>query len=67
MHDRVHLSRNIDGFRHIMFDQLEMRIGREVRNVLPRSGDEIIQPNHIVAFGQESVAEMRSDKPRGSA
>src|SRR5690606_31994997 len=38
----------------------------EMRDILRRSGQEVIHPDHLVAIGEETFAEMGAEEPRGT-
>ena len=36
-----------------------------MRKIAPRSGDEIVETDHLMAIGQQTVAQMRADESGG--
>src|SRR6185369_2599580 len=55
------LNKNI--IRYIVMIEGKITVSQEVCNICSISGDEVINTNNTVTFQEESVAEMRSEKP----
>lgn len=47
---------------HVALDQPETRIAFQLREIAPRSGDQIVHADHVVAEMNKTIAEMRSDE-----
>ena len=45
-----------------MAHQLEVRVADEVRDVVFRAGEEVVHAQHVVALGQEPLAQVRADE-----
>jgi hypothetical protein len=56
--DRIQLAGDKDVFRDILFDKSESFISGQMGKIGRITGHEIIQPNHFMAFCQETIAEM---------
>ena len=42
--------------------ELEPRIPDQVRDVVAGAGDEVVHPDHLVALGQQPVAQVRAEE-----
>ena len=62
MEDIVDLA-HVKGLANIFFDELETRFVSEVGKVGGAAGEEIVDYHHVPALGEQSIAEMRSQKP----
>jgi len=51
---------------NIPLQQLEPWLGCEMRDVVSAAGDEVVGADNSVAFSEESLAEMRSQKTSAS-
>jgi hypothetical protein len=51
-----------DRLSHIMPHELKFMIIEQMSNVLLPPGKKIVQANDFIAFGQQSFAQVRSDK-----
>jgi hypothetical protein len=54
------------GLADIEFDEAEVALAREMAEVGQVAGAEVVDADDDVSFGQKSVTQMRSEKPRGS-
>jgi hypothetical protein len=43
-------------------NQLKVRPAEQVSNVRLATGEEVVQTNHLVTFGKEAIAKVRSKK-----
>src|SRR5690606_15409057 len=62
MQDIVHPARNMDKGGHIMVIELETLEVEQVFDVPQVPGDQIVHPDDMVPFGNETIAEMGSQK-----
>ena len=62
----VHLTRDVDEVGDIVIDELVVLIPREMLDVRDIARDEVVDRDDAVAFLEQSVREMGSQKP-GSA
>ena len=62
--DPIDLHEN--GFHDIMPDQLKVGVVEEVGNIALGAREEIIQRNHLVAFGQQAFAEKGAEEAGAS-
>ena len=51
-----------DGLDHIMADQFKVRFAQQVANILLLAGEEVIEADDIMPLGNESVAQVRTQK-----
>jgi hypothetical protein len=58
---------HLDEVGHVVQDQLKVWVALQVVEVGPVAGDEIVHPDHPVAYREQAVAEMRAEKPGGAA
>ena len=65
MKHAVHIVGQEDEVRHVMLDEAEALIAREVFDVRDVARDEIIDPDDAVTFCKQSVGEMRTEKTSG--
>ncbi len=49
-----------------MPDELEALVAGEVGDVVRASGDEVVQPDHVVPLAQEAFGEVRPEEAGGS-
>jgi hypothetical protein len=49
--------------RHVVADDLEARIGNEMRDVPAAAGEEIVDADDFVALGQKPFAQERAEEP----
>ena len=52
--------------RDILLDEFVVRVAGQVRDVVDRSRDKIINSNHAMAARQQQVGEVRAKKSRAS-
>ena len=62
MQDIVQVTRDMDKLGHIVVIELKMAIGKEVLNVTHGSCQQVVHPDHMVAFCQKPITEVRPDK-----
>ena len=62
--DLVHLQP--DGYRDIVPDQLEIRLGQQMGHVALLAGEEIVQADDVVTLRNQPVAQMRTQKSRAA-
>ncbi len=60
----IHL--NIERERHVVAEQLEIRIVQEMNNILFAACEVIVQTDHIIAFSQQPLAKVRAEKARST-
>src|SRR5579875_68303 len=48
---------------NVLLDELEPSFSREMVDVVPVSGREVVDADHMMSFGEEGVTEMRAEKP----
>ena len=51
----IDLSRNMDEVADIMVDEFKMAIASQMRDVIQRAGDEIINSNDAVTIFQKTI------------
>ncbi|MNL88015.1 hypothetical protein D3C87_2174780 [compost metagenome] len=54
----------MDVVAHVVVDELEEGAALQVRHVVERAGDEVVDHHHPVALGNEAIAQVRPDEPR---
>ena len=57
-----HLERIDD----IVPDQLKLRVLEEVSNILPSTGEEIVETQDLVALINQPITQMRAEKARAA-
>jgi hypothetical protein len=62
MHDCIDLPRHEDEMRDIVSDEGKPGVPADVRQVIRTASDEIIHPDDIVPFREQTVAQMRAKK-----
>ena len=62
MEDVVHAAGEVDVLRHVVVDELEILVAGEVGDVVGIPRDEVIDGDDVMAFGEETVGEMRAEK-----
>jgi hypothetical protein len=62
MEDSIDLSFDVYEICDVVLDEPELRITKEVCDVIRASGDEIVKAYYFVPLGDEPVAEVRSDE-----
>ena len=63
MQDRVDLARHVDELRHVRADEPELRQLHQVPDVVGRAGEEVVEAEHLVALGEESLAQVGAEEP----
>jgi hypothetical protein len=51
-------GREVDGKGHVVKYKAEMRMGEKVLDILPATGNEVVEADDLMAFGQEAVAKV---------
>ena len=64
--DTVDVIVDVERLRHVVLDQAESVEGREKLRVVTRSGDEVVDADHLVAIGQEALGEVRAKEAGGA-
>ena len=59
--DLVDLDIEREGY--VVAHQLEARLAHQVRDVGPAAGEEVVDAQHLVAVGQEPLAQEAADEP----
>ena len=57
---------DIERERHVMTHQLEVRIGQQMRDVVPGAGEEIVDAQHVMALVEQAFAQVRTEEPAPS-
>ncbi len=50
----------------VVADELELLVSHEVRDVVRRPGDEVVEPDDLVTVGQKAIAQMGAEEARGA-
>lgn len=66
MPDVVHGDIKEDEFGDVLLDELEVRIAAQVRDVINRTRDEVINANDFVAAREQEIGQMRAEEPGGA-
>ena len=66
IHHCIHLAFDLERPRNIPLVEFESAFIRQVYNILPTTGQKIVEPDHGVAIRQKAIAQMRPDKPGGA-
>ena len=66
MPDIIYRAIEKNELRHIVLDELEVRIPAQMRDIVNAASDEIVQTNNLVTLRKQQIGEVRSNKP-GSA
>jgi len=53
-------------FRYILLDELEILLASQVRNIIHRTSDEIIDANNSVSTREQEIGKMRGQETRGA-
>ena len=51
-----------DGFDDIMAQQLELMIAEQVQNVFAPPGEEIVETDDFLSFGDQAIAQVRTNE-----
>ena len=62
MIDGVDLFVDRDRLHHVVVHEREVVVPK-VLDILERGGLEVVDADHVLAFGKQEVAEMRAEKP----
>ena len=62
MKNIVHLSFKKDVVSNVVLEELELLVAEQMRDVRRVAGDEIIETDNAMPFGQQSVAEMGAEE-----
>ena len=65
MPDMIETPGKFQRLRHVMLNEAEPRVGRQMRQIAPRAGDQIIQAQHAVAVRQQAFAQVGTDEAGG--
>jgi hypothetical protein len=57
---------NLERLAHIVADKLKVGASHQVLQVLLASCDEVVYDDHLPAFGNQAVGQVRADKARAS-
>ncbi|MED5517292.1 MAG: hypothetical protein VX612_01050, partial [Pseudomonadota bacterium] len=49
-----------------MAHELEMRVGQQIGDIIPGTGEKIIDAQHILTARQQALAQMAADKTRAA-
>jgi hypothetical protein len=60
MQHPIELSGDVRESGDVVPEELERRIPREVRDVVGVAGDEVVEPDDAMPFGNEAIDEVRS-------
>ena len=55
--------RQEDEVRHIVLDETKTLVARQMSNVVGLAGDQVIDSDNAMPFGEEAIAQMRPEKP----
>ena len=66
MPDVIHRRIEENKFRHVLLDEFEIRVAAQMRDVVHRAGDKIVDANDFVAARQQQVGQMRAEKTGGA-
>ena len=64
MQHGIERTGDLKGVADVMLDQGKARTGAQVSDILQSAGNEIIHADHLMAVGNQSIAEVRADEPR---
>jgi hypothetical protein len=64
--DVIDWAVNLQWFRDIVFDEPELGIVQQRRDVPPVAGQEVVNAQDLVTVRQKPFAEMRADEPGAS-
>jgi len=62
MEDVVQFAGPVDVGGDVVVDELEVRAGAQVRDVVEVAGDQVVHGHHAVAFGEQPVAKMGAEE-----
>ena len=57
---------DLDRLGDIVLDELERRVGRQVRDVAATAGQQVVHADDLVAVAEEPLAKMRPDESRAT-
>ena len=66
MPDVIHRAVEENKFRHVLLDEFEIRVAAEVRDVVHRAGDKIVEADDFVAARQQQIGQVRTEKAGGT-
>ena len=66
MPDVIHRPIQENKFGDVLLDEFEIRVAAQVRDVVHRARDEIINADDLVPARQQQVAQMRAKKSRAA-
>lgn len=56
-----------DRFNHVVTLEFKPRIAQEVRDIFAPSGEEVVETDHFVLFGQQAFAKVRTQEACASS
>src|SRR5206468_7760357 len=62
--DRVERSLDVDVLRDVLMDERKAPLWKQVGDVVGVPGDDVVDAEHLVPVGEESLAQMRADESR---
>ena len=62
----IEFTIRVDGAGHVAFDEFEVRISFELAQILPRSGNEVVEGDDAVAAFNQTIAKMGTDESGGA-
>lgn len=62
MPDVIDVFVEVNEFGDVLLDEAEVLVAAEVRNVIDVAGDEVIEADDFVSFGEEVIGEVRTEK-----
>jgi hypothetical protein len=63
MKDGVDRAGYVETFRDVLVDEAEPGVVHQVRDVLQRPGQEVVDAHDVTALAQELLAQVRPDEP----
>src|SRR6266446_5069689 len=66
MPDVIHRDIQKDKFGDVLLNEFEIRVAAQVRYVIDRAGDKVIDANDFVAAGEQQVGEVRAEEAGGA-
>ena len=55
LHKRINRLMQGKKVRHIIFDEREFLVPGQMRDIVRGTGDQVVHPDHVMAFGQEPI------------
>jgi hypothetical protein len=63
---KFHGARDTNKLAHVLTDEFETRIARQVRDIIRGSGYRIVNRDYAKAFREQPIGKMRTEKSRSS-